>query len=222
MSVTQQSGSGSSTTQSVRDQVQSAAGQAQEQVQQAAGQARSRVQEQIDTRSTQAGERIGSTAEDLRTIAGELRNQDKQMPADLAEQLADRVERVGAYLKDADADRMLSDVERLARRQPWAFAAGGLVLGLIASRFVKASSSRRFDASGGYTSTRSREEIKSEVSDAALGIGTVPAPVVTEPPLDPYEPATRSSVEPGSLTDVPPAEPVSPDPLYDPLDERTR
>jgi hypothetical protein len=42
---------------------------------------------------------------------------------------------------------MLRDVERFARRQPWAFTLGGVVAGFFASRFLKASSQQRY--SGG-------------------------------------------------------------------------
>ena len=55
----------------------------------------------------------------------------------------------GGYLKDADADRILHDVEDLGRRQPWAVIAGGLAVGFMASRFLKASSSERYRSSTG-------------------------------------------------------------------------
>lgn len=48
-------------------------------------------------------------------------------------------------MKESDADRILRDVEDFARRQPWALAAGAFVVGLLGSRFVKASSSRRYE-----------------------------------------------------------------------------
>ena len=48
-------------------------------------------------------------------------------------------------MKESDADRILSDVEDFARSNPWAVAAGGLALGFVASRVLKASSSRRYE-----------------------------------------------------------------------------
>jgi len=78
-------------------------------------------------------------------VSGQLREQGKDQPAKLAEQAADRAERVSRYLTDSDADRILGDVEDFGRRQPWAVIAGGLALGLVASRFLKASSSRRYE-----------------------------------------------------------------------------
>jgi hypothetical protein len=133
-----------STTEQVNDQVRDKAQLAQDKAQGALGQARSRLRDQIDQRSTQAGEQVQSTAQDVRTMAEQLRGQGKDTPARMAEQVADRAESFGSYLRDADGERLLRDVEDVARRQPWLIAAGGLALGFAASRFLKASSSRRY------------------------------------------------------------------------------
>ena len=129
----------------------STAGQAKEQAKQQAQQARSqatdKLREQVDQRSTQAGQRAGSTAADVRSVAEELRKQGKDQPAKLAEQAAARVERVGGYLEAADADRILRDVEDFGRQKPWAVALPGLALGFVAARFLKASSSERYEQS---------------------------------------------------------------------------
>jgi len=117
---------------------------AQETAQRAAGQGRDRAKQQIDERSTQAGERLQSSSSDLRSVGEELRKQGKEGPAKLADNAAQRVERVGGYLKESDGDRILHDVEDFGRRQPLAMLAGGLLLGFAASRFLKASSSRRY------------------------------------------------------------------------------
>jgi hypothetical protein len=127
-----------------REKAQEAAGQAQEKAQQAAGQAQEKLREQIDQRSTQAGEKIGGTAQDLRSVGEELRNQGKETPAKLADQGAERIERMGAYLRESDGDSLLADVEDFGRRQPLAVLAGGLVVGMAAARFLKASSGSRY------------------------------------------------------------------------------
>jgi hypothetical protein len=120
--------------------------QAQEKVQEASGQAKDRVRQQVDQRSTQAGERVASAAQDARSVGEELRRQGKDQPARLADQAADRAERLGSYLQESDADRILRDVEELGRKQPWALVAGGVALGFVASRFLKASSQRRYSS----------------------------------------------------------------------------
>lgn len=117
--------------------------QAAEQAKQTAEQAKSGLRDQVDQRSTQAGEQITSQVSDARTLAEELRKQGKDGPARLAEQAADRAERVGSWLTESDADRLMADVEDYARKNPWTVAAGGLALGFLASRFLKASSDER-------------------------------------------------------------------------------
>ena len=148
-----------STTDQVKDQVKEKAQVAQDKARGAMGQARGRISDQVDQRSTQAGERIAGTASDVRSIAEELRSQGKDAPATLAEQVAGQADRVGDYLKGASGDRILRDVEDFARRQPMLVAAAGLALGFAASRFLKASSSRRYESGsqsygdGGYDRT---------------------------------------------------------------------
>src|SRR4051794_41275400 len=117
--------------------------QAKEKAQEVKGQAKNRVSQQVDDRSTQAGQQVSSAAGDARSIAEELRNQGKEQPAKLAEQAAQRIESLGDYLQRSDGDTILRDVEDFGRRQPWAVVAGGLALGFAASRFLKASSTRR-------------------------------------------------------------------------------
>jgi broad specificity phosphatase PhoE len=120
--------------------------QAKDKAQEAAGQAKGRVREQVDQRSTQAGEQVTSTAQDVRAVSDELRKQGKDKPAQLADQAAERAERLGSYLKESDADRILSDIEDFGRKQPWAIVAGGVALGFLGSRFLKASSRQRYQA----------------------------------------------------------------------------
>ena len=137
---------GGSTSEQVKGQVREQAQVAQERARGAAGQTRSRLRDQVDQRSTRAGERLSGTAADVRSVAEELRRQGKDTPARLAEQTAGQTDRVADYLKGASGERLLRDIEDFARRQPWAVAAGGLMLGFTASRFLKASSSRRYQA----------------------------------------------------------------------------
>jgi hypothetical protein len=130
----------------VKEKATEVAGQAQEKAQQAAGQARNQVRTQIDQRSTDAGRRVSAQGGDLRTVGEQLREQGKDGPAKLADQAASHVERAGGWLTESDADRILHDVEELARKNPWAVVVGGVALGFAASRFLKASSSERYQA----------------------------------------------------------------------------
>lgn len=129
-----QSRSGSATD-NAKDKVQGGARQAQE-----------RVREQVDQRSTQAGEQVSATAEALRTTSRQLRDQGQHAPAQAAEKVAHHAERLGGYLTESNADRILADLEDFGRRQPLAVAGLGAVAGFVASRFIKASSRERYQS----------------------------------------------------------------------------
>ena len=159
-----------STTDKAKDKAQEAAGEAKER-------AGAQLRSQVEQRSTDAGERVGGFAADVRSVSETLREQGKDQPAKLAEQAADRADRLSSYLKDNGADRILHDVEDLGRRQPWAVIAGGVALGFAASRFLKASSSRRYE-SGAQSSgarlpapTRNGSEERSAADTPAMTVG---------------------------------------------------
>jgi len=134
----------SATTDRAKEQVQEQAQVAQEKMHETADTARARVREQLDQRSTQAGGQVRSTADALRSTSQQLREQGKDGPARMTERAADQAEKVGGWLEQSDADRILHDVEDFGRRQPMAVAAIGLALGFAASRFLKASSRTRY------------------------------------------------------------------------------
>jgi hypothetical protein len=171
---TPQTGNGPGTAEQAKEK-------AKEQAQQAAGQAKSTLRTQVDQRSTEAGERVGGYASDARSVGEQLRQQGKDQPAKLAEQAADRAERLGDYLKHSDADRILQDVEDFGRRQPWAVIAGGVALGLVASRFLKASSTRRYESRAQLP-----ERTTAGAYTPAPGATTVPPPATNPapPPAD--------------------------------------
>jgi hypothetical protein len=163
-------GQGQQVADQAREKVGEAADQAKETAQNVASQAQNKVREQVDQRTTEAGERVGSSADDIRSVGQELRNQGKEGPANVAEQVADRIDRAADYLRDSDADRILSDVEDFGRRQPWAVLAGGLVVGLAAARFLKASSRER------YSSRRSSQTATGDTSRPELSSASAPTP----------------------------------------------
>jgi hypothetical protein len=198
-----------STTDQVKDQVREKAQVAQDKARGAVGQARGRLSDQVDQRSTQAGERVSGTAADVRNIAEELRRQGKDAPATLAEQVAGQADRVGDYLKGASGDRILRDVEDFARRQPMLVAAGGLVLGFAASRFLKASSSRRYQSGyerygdGGYDRTYATGSYETGSYGAEVPYAPATTPATGTPVVGTYDP-----------------DPLQDEPLRDPLDDR--
>jgi ElaB/YqjD/DUF883 family membrane-anchored ribosome-binding protein len=142
-----------------RTESQSATEQVKERVQdvadQAKGHTREQLRDQIGQRSTQAGEQVSAAADAMRRTGEELRVDGKVSVAKVIDGVADRGERLGSYLTRADGDQILRDVEDLARRQPWLFVGASAVVGFLVSRFVKASSSGRYQSGslqGGYPS----------------------------------------------------------------------
>ena len=137
-----------SATEQVKERVQDVAGQAK-------GQGREQLRNQISQRSTQAGEQVSSAADAMRRTSEQLRTEGKDSVAKVVDGVADRGEKLGSYLTRADGDQVLRDVEDLARRQPWLFVGASAVVGFLASRFMKASSSGRYQSraqQGGYPS----------------------------------------------------------------------
>lgn len=189
----------SDTGSQAKEAVQQVAGQAQERAREAGWQARERAREQVDQRSTQAGERVDSTASDIRSVAVQLRGQGKDQPARLAEQAADHAERLGGYLKRADADGLLRDVEDFGRRQPMAVVLGGLALGFAASRFLKASSARRSDEGrgGGRVSSRAVGELAPPAIPPAAPAPAPPARLSADPAVGRFERPDVPATAPG-------------------------
>lgn len=181
-----------------QEKAQEVAGEAQEKARDAAGKAQESVRQQVDQRSTEAGEKVTAQAEDLRSVGEELRKQGKDAPAKLADRAAEQTEKVGSYLKEKGPDEMLHDVEDFGRQRPWAVLAGGLAVGVVAARFLKASSRDRYQqrSSNGGSPTAQLPRTTPPVNRSAV------EPVVSPPPP--------------TATPTPTATPVTPTPSASP------
>ncbi|MBV9720127.1 MAG: hypothetical protein JOZ77_12480 [Candidatus Eremiobacteraeota bacterium] len=102
------------------------------------------VTEQIESRSADSGRRIRTTAQTIRTVADQLRNDPTTaMAADFAERGADVVDRVGSYIEGTPLKQMVADAEQFSRQQPLAVVGAGLAVGILASRLLKSTAARR-------------------------------------------------------------------------------
>jgi hypothetical protein len=116
------------------------------------GQTAGHVAERATGIGVQQADRIRMQAADgLHQLAGNVRNassdlSDQPAIANLATTAADGTERVATFLRETDARQMVGAVEDIARRQPLIFVGGAFLLGIAASRFIKAA--------GGGGSTR--------------------------------------------------------------------
>ncbi len=86
------------------------------------------------------GQQIAAQGEALQGVAGELRKQGKDGPAQVAEQAAEKVKQAGEYLEQADGEQLVQAAQDAARENPAAAAAVSAAAGFAAGRVIKASS----------------------------------------------------------------------------------
>jgi SAM-dependent MidA family methyltransferase len=124
--------------------------QAQEKVQQTAQQASQKsaeyLRQQAETRAGQVSEELQSVADALRRSGHALHADGKQTSATAVDNVTQTVERLSRYLGESNGDQMLRDLESFGRRKPWGMIGIGLGLGVVASRFLKASSQTRYQS----------------------------------------------------------------------------
>jgi hypothetical protein len=92
--------------------------------------------------------------------AGTRLDQNEPTLAAYAGQIAAGVGKLATRLREDSLDDLLEETRRLARRNPALFLAGGVVLGIAASRFLKASAERSDQSSD--------SSLSSESDDASL------------------------------------------------------
>lgn len=155
--------------------------QVQQQVQEKAhdlkGQTSQTVRRQVNDRSTEIGEQIHSLGAALRRSADQLAEDGKTTPADAARRAAGGVERLGAYLREGNADGFLEDLEQFGRKRPWLSGGLGMAFGVAASRFLKASSDRRYRAA-----QLPRRDLANPVVRPGAALGTAPSGAQSTPP----------------------------------------
>jgi hypothetical protein len=120
--------------------------QAKEKGREIQAEAGNQLRNQLAVRSNQAGEQVKAIGEALRETSGRLREQGQDGPATITDKTAERLDSAGSYLLSAGPDRILADAEDFARRNPWAVAAAAAAAGFAASRFLKASSQKRYES----------------------------------------------------------------------------
>ena len=111
------------------------------------GTASERLREEVETRTEAASEQIRSFAQTLRRTAADLRAEGSNGQSQIVDQVAAQIERVGAYLMNAEQEKLRADAVEygrrgvgLVRQQPWLAAPVGLGVGLFASRFRRSGS----------------------------------------------------------------------------------
>jgi hypothetical protein len=112
-------------------------------------QVKDKATSQLHSQKDRATAGLGSVADAVRQTGRQLRDKRQDAVADMVEGAAAQLERFSNHLKDRDLDELVEDAQRLARQQPALFIGTSFAAGLIAARFIKASSPSRGPRHGG-------------------------------------------------------------------------
>ncbi|HEU4603299.1 MAG TPA: hypothetical protein VFS24_15100 [Steroidobacteraceae bacterium] len=96
--------------------------------------------QRIETTKRSAADQIEQVASVIGRAGSELGDGQPRL-ASYANQAADRVNALATRLREASIEELIEDTRDLARRNPWLFILGGVALGVVVSRFLKASAS---------------------------------------------------------------------------------
>jgi len=122
-----------------------------------AEQAAKTAEAQASTAMTRAGDTLDQVASAIRDVGNNLRDQQPQI-AEVANTAAERVHEAASYLRQHNPNEVIGRFQDAARRQPAAVVAGGLAIGLILGRFLRAGS----EAGGGFRGYGTRDAYSGE------------------------------------------------------------
>lgn len=95
---------------------------------------RGRLGQEVDRRSTEIGSAAREVATAVRGSSSRLRAEGKELPATVAEKAAQGLERARSYLEGSDPQRIMADVDDVARRMPWVVVGAGVLAGFGLAR----------------------------------------------------------------------------------------
>src|SRR5436190_15406403 len=106
-------------------------------------QVKDKATSQINEQKARATAGLGSVADAVRQTGRQLRDQQHDAVAQVVESAAAQLERFSNHLRNRSLDDLVSDAQRLARQQPAILVGTSFAAGLVAARFIKASSPGR-------------------------------------------------------------------------------
>ena len=104
--------------------------------------------QRLERGKSTAADQVDSVASALKSAGDELGGQSTL--GTYANQLADSIGRFGSRLRDGSIEELASDMQAAARRNPTLFVAGGLALGIVLARLIKASAPETETYEGEY------------------------------------------------------------------------
>lgn len=120
---------------------------------------------QLTNQKDRGTDALGSVAQAVRSSTQRLRDEQHSTIAGYVDKAADQIESWSRRLKEKDIDELLTDVQRLARRQPAVFIGSAFALGIVGARFLK-SSRQQNEYGDGSESRRSMYGTQPQMSTA--------------------------------------------------------
>lgn len=100
----------------------------------------------LEQRKRSAATRVDEIAQAIERTGAQFVENEPTL-AELASRLAGTVGNLATRLREGSIDDLVADTRELARRNPGLFIAGGVAVGFVLARFVKASARRAEPAS---------------------------------------------------------------------------
>jgi rhodanese-related sulfurtransferase len=162
-----ETGSGGTGT---REQIRQVRDQVVDQAKSTLRDARDRAGSSLADGRRQAADQIGNIAGAFHRTGEQLRNDNQERIAGLADSFAGQVEQVAQYLREADFRTIGRDVERLARERPAVVYGAAFAVGLLAARFLKSGGTADTDRTAdAWNSGADYERIRAGGEPAGLG-----------------------------------------------------
>ena len=136
-------------------------------------QVKDKATSQMNAQKERATAGLGSVADAVRQTGRQLRDQQHDGVAQVVESAAAQLERFSNHLRNRSLDELVSDAQRLARQQPAIFVGTSFAAGLVAARFIKASSPGRQERFGGTSGNNRNDwrDTSSQTGESVYGTG---------------------------------------------------
>jgi len=138
-------------------------------------QAKRQATSQLDSQKYRAVDGLEVVAEALRQTGQRLQDEQQAPIGRYVDRAAERLDTVTDYLREHDAQEIVSDTEDLARRQPGLFLSGAVALGFVVGRFLMSSgeraAARRAGPTGSVDAAQLRRARTFDASTRAPSVG---------------------------------------------------
>ena len=129
--------------QSPKALLDAAAGAVKQEVGAVAASVQEKAADKIADRKDTATETLGAFANAIRHAGDELAQQDQSLAGRVVKQAADGLEQLSRSVSEKRPEELLGAVRDFGRRNPTAFIAGSVLLGVALGRFARSSESRQ-------------------------------------------------------------------------------